>query len=50
MQFVQTHGARWVAVDMDRLEAVLEKTLQSVFDRSMVVLVSRVGWWMANEA
>lgn len=36
MQFVQTHGARCVAVDIDRLDAVSEKTLQSIFDRSMV--------------
>ena len=38
MQFVQTQGARCVAVDIDRLEAVSEKTLQSIFDRSMVVM------------
>ena len=37
MQLVQTHGARCVAVDMDRLEAVSEKTLQSIFDLSMAV-------------
>lgn len=39
MQFVQTHEGRCVAVDIDRLEAVSEKTLQSVFDLSMVVVV-----------
>jgi hypothetical protein len=37
MQFVQTHEGRCVAVDIDRLEAVLEKALQTVFDLSMVV-------------
>ena len=37
MQFVQTQGARCVAVDIDRLEAVSEKTLESIFERSIVV-------------
>ena len=39
MQLVQTHGGRCVAVDMDRLEAVSEKTLQSNFDLSMAVWI-----------
>lgn len=39
MQDVQTHDGRCVAVDIDRLEAVSEKALQSVFDLSMVVVV-----------
>lgn len=39
MQDVQTHDGRVVAVDIDRLEAVSEKALQSVFDLSMVVVV-----------
>ena len=38
MQDVQTHDGRCVAVDIDRLEAVSEKTLQRSFERSMVVL------------
>ena len=38
MQDVQTHDGRVVAVDIDRLEAVSEKALQSVFDLSMVVV------------
>ena len=38
MQFVQTHDGRCVAVDIDRLEAASEKTLQSVFGLSMVVV------------
>ena len=50
MQFVQTHGGRCVALDIDRLEAVSEKTLQSIFDRSMVVLFPNMGECMANEA
>ena len=37
---MQTHDGRCAAVDIDRLEAVSEKTLQSIFDLSMVV-------WMA---
>jgi hypothetical protein len=37
MQEVQTHDGRCVAVDIDRLEAVSEKTLQSIFDLSMVI-------------
>jgi hypothetical protein len=39
---VQTHGGRCVALDIDRLEAVSEKTLQSIFERSMVVF--RLVW------
>ena len=39
MQDVQTNDGRVVAVDIDRLEAVSEKALQSVFDLSMVVVV-----------
>jgi hypothetical protein len=37
MQDVQTHDGRCVAVDIDRLEAVSEKTLRSSFERSMVM-------------
>lgn len=39
MQLVQTHDGRCAAVNIDRLEAVSEKALQSVFDLSMVVVV-----------
>ena len=37
MQDVQTHDGRCAAVDIDRLEAVSEKTLESIFERSIVV-------------
>jgi hypothetical protein len=37
MQDVQTHDGRCVAVDIDRLKAVSEDTLQSIFDLSMLV-------------
>ena len=36
-QDVQTHDGRGGAVDIDRLGAVVEKALQSDFERSMVV-------------
>jgi hypothetical protein len=43
MQDVQTHDGRCAAVDIDRLEAVSEKTLQSIFDLSMVPCISQEG-------
>jgi hypothetical protein len=49
MQDVQTHDGRWVAVDIDRLGAVVEKTLQRSFERSMVVLFPIWEWSISRE-